>query len=163
MYKPQYLIRLKANVFKQFYAACLGEQLLQILLFIENLIPSHVWYGANIETNFNNEYILNFNSFSLKKIGGISNLKKIAKGTDQFFSGVFIVIKFENLIKEELIQIDTEDPEFRPLDIDRVIIEIRAFDKSYFEIYSEDYDLMQKIANHYNCTIQKPLFKNYSE
>lgn len=49
----------------------------------------------------------------------------------------------------------TEDEPFRSLDLNGVLIEIRAFDTSYFEIYSENKILMERLAELYNAKIEK--------
>lgn len=98
------------------------------------------------------------NSFSLKKIGAISNLQKIAQEMDQFLSGVFLAIRKDTLVKNKIL-LGTEDSEFRQLEIDGVIIEIRAFDTAYFEIYSDDYTLIKSISDHYHMEIQKSLYQ----
>ena len=70
MFNAKYGTRLQKDVFTQNYACCLGEQLLELLNFIKDLIPPHVWYGANIDTNFNYDDLLKFGSFTLNKIYG---------------------------------------------------------------------------------------------
>jgi len=143
---------LKKDSFNNSYAACLGVQLFELLSFIENIIPRHVWYGADLDSTSNDE-ILSFTSFSLKKMGSISSLKKIANKTEQFWSGVFLAIKSEINIKKHPIMLGTEDPEFRIINLDGIIIEIRAFDTSHFEILSEDIELIKKIAVNYHVKI----------
>jgi hypothetical protein len=46
--------------------------------------------------------------------------------------------------------IHTEDEQFRPLNLEGVLLEIRAFDTSFFEIYSEDGNLIQALATRFN-------------
>ena len=68
-------------------------------------------------------------------------------------NGIFVAIKKEKASFEISLELDTEDEEFRIIDLPGIIIEIRAFDTSYFEIYIENLDLIQKIALHYGTTI----------
>lgn len=48
------------------------------------------------------------------------------------------------------IELETEDKPFRSIACDGVFLEIRAFDTSYFEIYSEDKEIIEKISRHFN-------------
>ncbi|MES2273048.1 MAG: hypothetical protein V4487_02520 [Chlamydiota bacterium] len=58
----------------------------------------------------------------------------------------------DNFICQEFInsEISTEDEQFRALDFNGILIEIRAFDTSFFEIYSEDEGVIKKISNKFN-------------
>lgn len=156
MYTPKHLIRI-------FYShcdlVCLGSQLNEIIDFLQPFLPKHVWFGANISVSFTSGNTFredSYTDFSLKKIGSISEFKNELSVTDQFMSGVFIAIKTDCVINSyTLIKVDTEDSEFRQININGVIVEIRTFDTSYFEIYSEDYALMKKISEKFNCEINE--------
>ena len=153
MFNAKYLITLKRFVFPNSEFPCLGQQLLDILEFIKDLLPSHVWYGADIETNGESPWGLRMNSFELKRIGNFSAMEKIAQETDQFRSGVFLAIRADITIKADVVEVGALDPQFEPRDLEGVLIEIRAFDSAYFEVYSDNYDLMKKISNNYKVEI----------
>ena len=155
MFKPKYLIRLSKNNFSLNDFACQGKQLEDILNFIKNLLPTHIWFGSDIWTNSNRYLNDNFESFKLKKIGDLTTLICLASQTSQFMNGIFVAIKKEEASLEASfdLELDTEDEEFRIIDLTGIIMEIRAFDTSYFEIYSENMDLIQKIASHYGTAI----------
>jgi hypothetical protein len=156
MFYPNYLIRLKKQHFDdKSQAVCLGPQLLQILNCIEQSLSLCFWYGADMDSTFFTEDtdMLNFTDYLLKKIGDIAQLKKLVSQIDQFLSGVFIAISKDVLIVDNTIDLATLDPEFRSLDIEGVMIEIRAFDTSYLEIYSNHYELMKRIANQFHADI----------
>ncbi len=148
MFRPKYLIRLWRNAFEKTEVACLGIQLIELVEFLTPIIPFHTWYGADMDANFIPEALFNFRSYNLKKIGDDLALYAMLKTTDQFLSAVFIVLKreFDN---SKFIEVGTEDPKFRQIDVEGVILEIRAFDTSYFELYSDDFSLIQKISNHF--------------
>ena len=155
MFKPKYLTRLSKNNFSLNDFACQGEQLGDILNFIKNLLPPHIWFGSDIWTNSNRYLNDNFESFKLKEIGDLTTLICLASQTSQFMNGIFVAIKKEETFLEASfdLELGTENEEFRIIDLTGIIIEIRAFDTSYFEIYTENLDLIQKIASHYGTAI----------
>ena len=142
MTNPRYSIRLGKSSFNA-NIACLGENLTQILKIIKKLYPKSIWYLADVDTNFEGNYTLGFGGWVCKYAGISEDIIKLVYGVDQFFSGVFLAFtKFQGeiLVKE----FSTEDPEFR--DIGVALLEIRAFDTSYFEIYSNDFHLIQELS-----------------
>ncbi|MEL7431103.1 MAG: hypothetical protein AAGI90_01040 [Chlamydiota bacterium] len=72
-------------------------------------------------------------------------------------SGIFVAIikKNQTNLSELDLCVGNEDEPFRSLDLDGVLIEIRVFDTSYFEIYSENKLLMEKLAELYHAKIEK--------
>lgn len=154
MFNPKFLIRLNKGFFLKNYAACLGSQLLQIVNFIESYIPPQTWFGADINCISNDKNLIKYNSFFLTEIGDVSLLKQFLMNVDQFSSGVFLALRKEIFAKNNLMALRTEDPEYRSLNINGVILEIRAFDTSYFEIYSDDSELIKQISNNYHVEIK---------
>ncbi|MEX0961297.1 MAG: hypothetical protein WDZ28_00360 [Simkaniaceae bacterium] len=157
MFEPKYLIRLDTKVFSNAQAICLGSQLLSIIKNLSELIEPHIWLCADIDAISSIPQKLGIESFQLKKIGDDSSLINLCENIDQFLSGIFVAIIKKN--QANLNDLDlctrTEDEPFRSLDLDDVLIEIRAFDTSYFEIYSENKPLMEKLAELYDAKIEK--------
>ena len=147
MTKPTYLVDIQWEG-----CNCLGEQLEKILELIE-LYPSTknaVWYASDVDSSPIPDCIRNFADFIPKKIGDTSNLILICKNVDQFLSGVFFA--FSKDIGDQLNKgFETEDTSFR--DIGDAILEIRAFDTTFFEIYTSDYELARKISERFHCEI----------
>ncbi len=100
---------------------------------------------------------LGIHSFQLKKLGDDASLIDLCENIDQFLSGVFIaIIKADQSNLNGLnVCVGTEDEPFRSLELDGVLIEIRTFDTSYFEIYSENQILMKELAELYDANIEK--------
>lgn len=44
------------------------------------------------------------------------------------------------------VKLETEDEPFRAINCSGVIMELRTFDTSYFEIYSENLKIIEKLA-----------------
>ena len=53
------------------------------------------------------------------------------------------------------VELETEDEPFRPINANGILIEIRAFDTTYFEIYSDNKELIIKISKIYNVKIER--------
>jgi len=144
MYKPKFLITLKANDFYPNNFVCLGSQLITIVRYLQPLLAPHIWLAADIDT------------FLLKKIGDDEAMIKMCAEVDQFLSGDFCAIETQYADQNlQGLEIETEDEQYRPIDINGVLIEIRAVDTSYFEVYSEDRDLMRELAKKFNKEIQE--------
>lgn len=157
MFEPKYLIRLDAKVFSNGQAVCLGSQLLSIIKNLSDLIEPHSWFCADIDAISPIPQKLGIESFQLKKLGGDPSLIDLCENIDQFLSGIFVAIikKNQTNLSELDLCVGNEDEPFRSLDLDGVLIEIRVFDTSYFEIYSENKLLMEKLAELYHAKIEK--------
>src|SRR5262249_44650500 len=142
MLNPSFVTRIEGKE-----VSCLGKQLEQLLQMIEPFIKNLVWYASDVEIN--NEYpnISLFSGFKPKKIGELAQLKKMCRNVQQFYSGVFLGSPQDvgEFIDEEF---DTEDEQFRS--INDFIIEIRAFDTTFFEVFSNDLNIMNHISHHYD-------------
>lgn len=155
MFEPKYLILLDKKVFSSDQGICLGSQLKSIIENLNGLIKPHAWFCADVDACSPIPKKLGIDSFHLNKIGDNLSLIKLCNNIDQFLSGVFIAIREKNqTLKHSDVSLETEDEQFRSLDIDGVLIEIRTFDTSYFELYSEDIALMRKLSRTYGVKIE---------
>ena len=152
----QYLIRLNKEVFPQDPVVCLGSQLKSIVEKLSELMESHVWLAADVDALSPMPEKLAIDSFQLRKIGDDQLLINLCENIDQFLSGVFIAVRLNNCKYSEL-PIGTEDEQFRSLSLDGVLLEIRAFDTSCFEMYSDDLDLMNTLSKLYKVEIHRSL------
>ena len=156
MFAPKYLMRLDKKIFSHDQIVCLGSQLKSIIQNLSLLIEPHVWFGADVDALSPIPQKLGIDSFQLRKIGDSYSLINLCENIDQFLSGVFIAIKekSQNFISSEIF-VGTEDEQYRSLNLDEIIIEIRAFDTSYFEVYSDSLILMEKLSKIYKTKINK--------
>ncbi|MBS0625364.1 MAG: hypothetical protein JSS32_04870 [Verrucomicrobia bacterium] len=153
MFKPTYLIRLDRKVFSQDQVVCLGSQLKSIINSLEKLIEPHVWFIADVDAISPIPEKLSINSPKLKKIGNDRSIINVCEHIDQFLSGIFIAIKRENQdFKCSELSVRTEDEQFRSLNLEGILIEIRAFDTSYFEVYSDNHNLMEVLSKIYKVS-----------
>lgn len=156
MYKPKFLIRLKAENFLQAEAVCLGTQLITIIDLIKGSIEPHLWFAADVDAFSDLPKKLDLHQTHLKKIGNDSSFIKICREITQFLSGVFFAVEeiFEN---QEIanLEISTEDEAYRPVNLNGILCEIRAFDTSFFEIYSENEGTIKELAKKFGVDILK--------
>lgn len=154
MFNPKYRISITSKSFPLDNFICLGSQLVAIINFIENFLPPHVWYGADIEAVGKGVGKYNLKGIQLREIGDTPKMIEYCNIVDQFIWGDFVCIDSrytsENI---QNIEIETEDEEFRSIDWKGVLLEIRTFDTTYFEIYSEDLKLIKMMANAYDVKI----------
>lgn len=154
MFEPKYLIRLDTQAFSHDQAVCLGSQLNSIIKNLSELIEPHIWFGADVDAISPMPKKLGINSFQLRKIGDRHSLINLCENIDQFLSGVFIAVKEKNQNFKCLeLRVGTEDEQFRSLNLDGILIEIRAFDTSYFEVYSDNLILMERLSKIYKIKI----------
>ena len=126
--------------------ACLGSQLVRILDTINPFIENVTWYASDIDANIEPAFFSNFKGALPKKIGNTSDLVKLCRNVPQFLSGVFLAfLKDQGEYLSN--KYSTEDKEFR--DIGDAILEIRAFDTSYYKIYANNFSVIEKIANEF--------------
>jgi hypothetical protein len=109
-----------------------------------------IWYGADIEISGKLPFKLGLDGWIPKKIGDISNLIKLSQNVDQFLSGVFFALP-KDIGKLWNREFSTEDEPFR--DIEDAILEIRAFDTTYFEIYSSNLEIIESLARYFSLEI----------
>ncbi len=151
MFIPKYRLRLTKKSFPNDDVACLGTQLISIIDFLKDFLPKHVWYGADIDAVGKVSIKVELKRSQLSLIGTDFSLVQYCSKIDQFIWGVFLCVNSTFLGKSFTgIEIETEDQSFRPIACDGIILEIRAFDTSYFEIYSADLGTIKKLKNRFN-------------
>lgn len=156
MYKPKFKIIIKNKSFFPDRLVCLGSQFIVIVNHFREILKPHTWYGANVKVLGELSKECELNSFNLKKIGNDKRLIKLCDCVEQFLEGVFFAIddKYSDQTISN-IEVDTEDEEYRSLDINGVLIEIRTFDTSFFELYSENEKFLEKLSKIFNVKIEK--------
>jgi len=156
MFKPKYRILITSKCFPQDEVICLGSQLISIVSSIKNYLLPHIWYGADVDAVGKGAKKYNLNNFQLSLIGSDLQFINYCSEIDQFIWGDFLCID-SNFISQSFqdIELGTEDEPFRPIKANGILIEIRAFDTTYFEIYSDNKELITKISKAYNVKIEK--------
>lgn|GEM_PF-4607482 len=123
---------------------------------LKNILPN--WHGTKncagilLEIRaFDTSYF----SIQINLIGSDSQFIQYSSGIEQFIWGVFLCIdkKFssQNIMS---VLLETEDEPFRSINLNGVLMEIRAFDTTYFGIYSDCFMLISKISKIYDAEIE---------
>ena len=152
MFEPRFVIQFAPT---QDGATCLGSQLITIVEFLKTELKTHVWYAADVEAHSDLPSERGLNNWRLGEIGDDEGLIEFCKEIHQFIWGVFIAVGSQHANQETgLFEIATEEDQFRPINLEGVLLEIRTFDTSYFEIYTDDEHLMNRLALHFGAKIE---------
>ncbi|MBA3814966.1 MAG: hypothetical protein H0X29_00280 [Parachlamydiaceae bacterium] len=132
---------------------CLGTQLILIIKTLKEFLAPHIWYGADIEAVGIGAMKNDLNNIQLNPTGTDSEFIQYCSGIDQFIWGVFLCID-ANLSSQniQIVELETEDEPFRSISWNGVLLEIRAFDTSHFEIYSEDIKTIEMISKKFSSS-----------
>ncbi|WP_148302641.1 hypothetical protein [Caldalkalibacillus mannanilyticus] len=129
--------------------SCLGEQMADILSVINTESRTLYWYVFDVDYYNHSEEI--FKS-PISRFDCTEDLINASKKVEQFLSCVFIATKHDN------IQWDMEKlpktEEDKGLQHEEALIEIRAFDTTYFEVYVQEFNVANrlKLAFKIYCT-----------
>ncbi len=156
MFNPKYRILLTSKCFPLDRVVCLGTQLISIIDSVKDFLPQHMWYGADVEAVGKGARKYNLNNIQLNVIGTDLQFIKYCSEIEQFIWGVFLCID-SNFSSQNIqgIELETEDEPFRSITCEGTLIEIRAFDTTYFGIYSEDLELIKNLSKIYRVEIEQ--------
>jgi len=156
MFNPKYRILLTSKYFPEDGVVGLGTQLISIINTIESYLTPHLWYGADVEAVGKGATKHGLNNIQLRGIGTDLQFIEYCSEIEQFIWGVFLCID-KNFSSQNIqgIELETEDKSFRSRNAKGILIEIRAFDTTYFCIYTEKIELITKISEIYNIEIEK--------
>ena len=161
MFTPEYRVVVTKNCFPSDNVICLGVQLISIIEFLKEFTPCHVWFCADVDATGENINQFNINACQLGLIGDSDQLIQYCLGINQFICGVFVCIDNSYSVQNiQNIELKTEDTEFRNIACEGVFLEIRTFDTSFFEIYSENLTIMNKLSKKFK--LEKVDYKSLS-
>ena len=136
IFNPNCRILITSKTFLKGGVICLGRQLVCIINFLKALFPEHVWYGADVDGIGENTASSPLRNIQPSLIGTASDFAAYCLKIDQFMSGVFLCIDYRYRTESlQNIELETEDEPYRAIEGIGILLEIRAFDTTYFEIY----------------------------
>lgn len=144
MFDPKYRLLIPPESFPEDQCICLGSQLISVIDVLKKILPAHMWYGADVQSVGKKRVNLNLSGFQLKSIGSDEQFISYCLNISQFIWGVFVCVS--KVCLPSNVELGTEDEPFRSIPCNGVLIEIRMFDTSYIEIYSEDVNMLKKIS-----------------
>lgn len=151
MSKPSYCIRLSGEDLLSSPISCTGKQLLLILNLLCDKEKSLVWYAADVSIFPIKKEYLNYKSYTPIIIKFPSDVIDLCNRAEQFESGIFFGVKEAKKNVLWLNEYETEGIPFS--DNEFAYVEIRAFDTSYFEIFSNEVKVLKPFVDIYNCEI----------
>lgn len=147
--RPRVVIHLDPTAFGG-EPVCLGRQLAELLRAIETVHPELRWYGGDIQA-------IGPRSMSARKptpvlLGSTEALVQAARAVEQFESGVFVGVS--GSVSCPVFRAGglwTEDEE--DADLGDALIEVRAFDTSYWSIGTTDAKVVSQIGERFESPI----------
>lgn len=151
MNSPQlYVVRLTGTQLKGESTCCSGEQLRELLHQLKSWVNDCVWHVSDVKTNNSVESLV---SGELQKQRLSTDfLNELCSQVDQFLSGIFLAVPAKIDMPHLNPGLVTEDEP--TVDLGDAILEIRAFDTSYFELYTADNKLAEWLKNFYQAEIE---------
>lgn len=128
---------------------CTGHQLATVLQHLKPLLKDEQWYIADIAANHGLPLALTPAESNVVNIGEIEDLIRFTFQIDQYLSGIFLAIP-SHLNPTWNRHFDTEDEPTNNLG--DAILEIRAFDTSYFELYTSKPQLLDALHASFETT-----------
>lgn len=151
MFAPKYRLLIPSESFPKDQCICLGSQLILIINVLKKILPAHIWYGADVQAMGKGVVDLNISGSQLKPIGSDEQFISYCLNISQFIWGVFLCISKDFLSSNiSNVELETEDEPFRSISCNGVLIEVRMFDTSYIEIYSEYENIIKKISDNFS-------------
>jgi hypothetical protein len=139
--RPSDIISVDPAAFRS-ETSCLGDQLVRLLHAVRAARPDIKWYVADVQTVGPSPVARRQPEPVL--IGATESLIQVAQRVEQFESGVFAGVS--STIEQPAFRCGglwTDDEAYA--DLGDAIIEIRAFDMSYWSIATSDADLTNRI------------------
>lgn len=153
MSRPKYSVTISGDKFNKRGVSCTGLQLSLIVNELLGCLKDITWYASDVTTISRLKNWSNFLGSTPAAIGDSSTFDRMLLKTEQFMSGVFLAVARKNILGGFLIKYETEDEAYR--DIEFAELEIRAFDTSYYEIYTSKRCIVESLAKRFKCQIME--------
>lgn len=152
--KPKGVIRLTGQQVSGEEVSCTGAQLVKLLQVLKVSGDNFHWFAADISTNDN--FIPSFliNGYQPFYVGTTEKLIQASSQINQYFSGIFLAVSQK--VKAPIWGVRSFETEDEPTDaLGDAILEIRAFDTTYFEIYSSDLSVLKLLCDCFGSVINQ--------
>ena len=138
-------IRVTGKMLTMESVSCTGKQLGQLLQSLAPWVGSCNWYLLDIQTNNRVPSLAAQVNHPLCLTH--VDLDALCDQVDQFLSGIFLAVPAH--IRDPRLFTDAVTEDEPSADLGDAIVEIRAFDTSYFEIYTADPDVGRHLQKQY--------------
>lgn len=134
-------------------SSCLGRHVTSILNVLEPLLEDITWYCADVRTNRPDASAWPAATAEVVSIGSTSDFLERVSRVDQFESGVFLALLRVGSSPNIRHDPATEDPPFSELG--DAVVEMRAFDTSYIELYARGIALLEPLASRFDVDVER--------
>ncbi len=145
------VLRLRANCFGDANPLCCsGEQLSRLVCSLERELGPLNWFVSDVRPGSKFELREDRNP---TKFGTTDSLAVAAENVLQFESGVFLAVPATIACPRLRSEILTDDP--TNVDLGDAVVEIRAFDSTFFEIITQKDAISTMLSSEYGGTIDQ--------
>jgi hypothetical protein len=148
-----YILRINGKRIDGESVSCTGKQLRELLDQVEPWVGSCEWYILDIQTN-NSIDLPTSDAQNRQTLTG-EVLRDACARVDQFMPGIFLAVP-HNLSQPKL-KLDAVTEDEPSSDLGDALLEIRAFDTSYFEIYTPSPELAERLRHLFNVEVEQSL------
>jgi hypothetical protein len=148
-----YALRVAGKLIDRESISCTGKQLKELLIHVEPWVCGCVWYIMDITTN--NSVDIPASGDGKQERFSTETLSAFCSRVDQFLSGIFLAVP--SGLPQPHLKLDAITEDEPSIDIGDALIEIRAFDTSYFEIYTPLPELAEKIHRLFGVEVERSL------
>jgi hypothetical protein len=131
--------------------SCTGHQLALVVASLRSVASDCVWFVADLEAQGYSLPPAWINAHTPIMFGATDELAAFAEGVPQFLAGVFLAAPSARLPPVWSRSFWTDDEPFEELD--GTILEIRAFDTSWIEVYADEEARLHGLAQRFGGAI----------
>lgn len=146
-----YILRISGKLIDGESVSCTGKQMRELLVRVEPWVRNCNWYMLDIKMN--NSVDLPLGTAQGGQALSEEALRDFCGLVDQFTSGIFLAVP--RGIPQPALDLDAVTEDEPSSDIGDARLEIRAFDTSYFEIYTPVSELAERLHQLYRVEIEK--------
>lgn len=152
MNKPNlYLLRVAGEFIDQESSSCTGKQLKELINQVQPWVRGCVWHILDIKTNNAVDVPASDDGQEVKISTDV--LSDFCSRVDQFLSGILLAVPSD--LSRPHLNLDAITEDEPSTDIGDALLEIRAFDTSYFEIYTPIPELAEKLHCLFGIEIER--------
>lgn len=126
------LLRINGQLIDRESTSCTGKQMKELLVHVEPWLQLCDWYLLDIRINNHVEFLSSSGHHPQRISREI--LGSVCAQVDQFLSGIFLAVP--SGVSQPKLHLDAKTEDEPSADLGDALLEIRAFDTSYFEIYT---------------------------
>lgn len=146
-----YILRISGKLIDGESVSCTGKQLKELLVHVEPWVGNCEWYIVDTKTN-NSVDLLTYDA--PQTLSGEA-LRDACARVDQFMAGIFLAVP--RGLSQPKLQLDAVTEDEPTSDLGDAVLEIRAFDTSYFEIYTPLPELAERLHRLFKVEVERSL------